>query len=63
MWIARFDMFEVFGFAAVLVVIVIYEVHRGYARDWLHWVGVALGLLVPAVSFLDQLAQRMFARM
>ena len=62
-WITRFGMFEAFSFAVILVVMVIYEVRRGDARDWLHWVGVALGLLVPAVSFLDQLAQRMFARM
>lgn len=62
-WIARWFLYQTVCFATVLLVIVIYEVRRNYARDWLHWVGVVLGLLVPAVSFLDQLAQRMLARM
>lgn len=62
-WVERWSLYQTVCFATVLVVIAIFEVRQRYARDWLHWVGVALGLLMPAAGFLHILAQRMLARM
>lgn len=62
-WVERWSLYQTVCFATVLLVIAIFEVRQRYARDWLHWVGVALGLLMPAAGFLDILAQRMLARM
>lgn len=42
---------------AVLLVIAACELARRVHRDWLHWVGVALGLGFPCLSLADQIAR------
>lgn len=62
-WVVGLRYYQACFFAAVLLAIATYELRRGYYRDWLHWVGVALGLLLPTLALLDALAQRVLAGM